>query len=157
MQLSQRNTHVKIRKRYILRLRQFTQWLPMVFFEKIPFNTLRYPISEQPRKARGGLGFTSLFPSLAALRKNKKGFLYVASLFIVGIFLVAIVWFGCYYILVKAVPAANKVAQHIGSNSTTYNMVDTFFSNVWYWAGVIGLIGLMFSAYVYSQRKGERT
>lgn len=81
--------------------------------------------------------------------------LYLLAIFLVSIMLLALSWYVVHYLLVTMQPIAVAVAQNLGSNSTNYNSIDTFFGNVDYWLPVVGLIALVIGVYQYSQKRGQ--
>lgn len=81
--------------------------------------------------------------------------LYIITMFLVSIILVAFAWFTMHYFLVTLQPICTSVAQRMGSNSTTYNQVNTFFGSLDNWLGIIAFIALIIGAYQYSQVRGR--
>lgn len=81
--------------------------------------------------------------------------LYIITMFLVSIILVAFAWFTMHYFLVTLQPICTSVAERMGSNSTTYNQVDTFFSGLDNWLGIVALLALVIGCYQYSQRRGQ--
>jgi len=77
------------------------------------------------------------------------------ALFIVSIMLIAFAWFTVHYFLVTLQPICSTVATNLGSNDATYTAVDTFFSGLDNWLGIIGLLAIIIGAYQYSQRRGQ--
>ena len=81
--------------------------------------------------------------------------LYVYAIVIVGIILIPVVWFGFHYLFWEIQPVAQSISESLGTNSTEYYQVDTFFQAVDEWALLLGLLSLSVWAYVYSQRRGR--
>lgn len=81
--------------------------------------------------------------------------LYIWALLIVSIMLVAFAWFTIHYFLSILQPICIGVAENMGSNSTTYDTVNTFIGHLDNWLGVIGLIAVIIGAYQYSQKRGR--
>lgn len=70
--------------------------------------------------------------------------------------LMAVLWFVFHSLFWFVQPAAFEVAVKLGTNSTQYNQVDSFFQVVDNWALIITLIALLIFVIVYSQKRGEQ-
>jgi hypothetical protein len=63
------------------------------------------------------------------------------------------IWFIMDNIVLSVQTAGVSVAQSIGSNTARYNLINTFITNVWTYFLVLGLMGLSYWVYIYTQRK----
>lgn len=90
---------------------------------------------------------------MKSLRKNEHGVLYVYVTILFFVCVVAIMWFIHASIFVEVQDVATNVAEHLGSNTTIYTQIDTFFDYQWRYFLVLGLIGLSIWVYIYTQRE----
>lgn len=81
--------------------------------------------------------------------------LHVYAVLAVGLIVIPIVWFGFHYLFWEIQPVAQNITEELGTNSTTYYQVDTFFQAVDNWGALLGLLALALWAYVYSQKRGR--
>jgi membrane associated rhomboid family serine protease len=82
--------------------------------------------------------------------------LYVWAMIAVGLIVIPILWFGYHYIFWEIQPVVVAIAEDLGTNSTTFYQVDTFFQAVDHWAHLLALLALGLWGYVYSQRRGRQ-
>jgi len=80
--------------------------------------------------------------------------IYVYAIAIIGIILIASIWFMFHYMFWLIQPVASGIAESMGTNGTQYDQVDAFFQGYDNWAAILGLITLFVFTIVYSQRKG---
>lgn len=82
--------------------------------------------------------------------------LYVLGVFIAGLFIIPIFWYIFHSLYWSVQPATVAIAEDLGTNSTRFYQVDTFFQNFENWLHVIALLVLGLFGIVYIQRRGER-
>jgi len=92
---------------------------------------------------------------LKFLVKTPVRVLYVYAMIAVGVVVIPIFWFGLHYIFWEIQPVAVEIAEDLGTNSTTFYQVDTFFQAIDNWAHLLALLALGLWAYVYSQKRGR--
>lgn len=84
-----------------------------------------------------------------------RAVLFVYAVAIVGIVLIALVWFLFHYMFWIIQPVTSDLAVDLGTNGTQYTQVDNFFQGIDNWAAILGLIALFLFVIVYSQRRGQ--
>jgi len=83
--------------------------------------------------------------------------LYVYGVIAVALILCVFLWFIGYYVFYNLQPAMG-VFMHQFENSTSYSsydLADTFMVNFWTYLPIIMFFGILYWAYIYSQRKGR--
>jgi len=78
----------------------------------------------------------------------------VIGLLVLGVILIAGVWFTFHYIFWVIQPVAVDLATDLNANGTQYTQVDTFFQAIDNWIAIIALLVLVVFGFVYSQRRG---
>lgn len=82
--------------------------------------------------------------------------LYMLAVVLVAIFGLAFVWFIINEVNTQVITVGHQVAYSLGTNSSTFDLAETFMSNVSSWLLIIALLGVALWAWRYSQMKGER-
>lgn len=88
-----------------------------------------------------------------SVEKGKRGVLYVYVVILFFICVVAVFWFIQASIFVEVQSVATGIAEDLGSNSTTYTLIDTFYTYLYKYVLVLALIGLSIWVYIYTQRE----
>lgn len=96
--------------------------------------------------------------SFPLVRPRPFRVLYILSVVLVTLFVMAFIWFGLYAVMnpVRA-GILSTMSQYDVENSTyqSFELADTFMSNLWTYILVIVVFALLYWVWVYSQRKGE--
>ncbi len=80
--------------------------------------------------------------------------LWVWAVFVVGLFVIPIVWFIVHYLFWTVQPIVVGIAVDLGTDTPMFYSVDTFFQTFENYLGVIALVALGVACIVYSQWKG---
>jgi len=89
------------------------------------------------------------------LLKNKSAVIKVWSVFFIGIFVCAFVWWVSHQFFLAFQSAGSSMIQTMETNSTRTDLIETFFLNVDTYILFIGLIALGLWVLQRSQKKGE--
>lgn len=81
--------------------------------------------------------------------------LYVYGMFIFTVVAMALVWYVCHSIFAYVQAIGVATSKTLSTNTTNYNSVNTFFSNVDNYILIVGLIVTVVWALQYSQKRGE--
>lgn len=83
--------------------------------------------------------------------------MYVVATAILAVFIIGFAWFACAMLVEKVAVAALPIISEHGSNPayTTFLYAQQFLDILWKSLPAIVLIGILFWAVIYSQRKGE--
>lgn len=80
--------------------------------------------------------------------------LYIWFLVAISIVVMAFMWYGFHTVMAQVATVSREAAIAMETNSSTYDAVDTFFTNIDTWFLVIFLFGIALFAYSYSQKRG---
>ena len=84
--------------------------------------------------------------------------LYQTAVVLVALFLMAFLWFGLYAGINSIRTGIMATMTQYDTADSTYSnfaLADTFMSNLWQFFLVIVVVGLIYWAFIYAQRKGE--
>ena len=99
--------------------------------------------------------FPATYQQARRLLENKSAVIKVGSVFFIGIFILAFVWWVSHQFFVAFQSAGSSMIQTMETNSTRTDLIETFFSNVDTYILFIALIVLGLWVLQRSQKKGE--
>jgi len=89
------------------------------------------------------------------LLENKTAIIQLWAVFFIGIFVLAFVWYFAHQMFLGFQTAGANMIESYGTNSTTSDAIEVFFSNVDTYILVFALFGLGFWVWQRSQKRGE--
>lgn len=83
--------------------------------------------------------------------------MYVYAVIIATLFVMGFFWFMFYAgVSLTRASVSNVMVQYNNNDTyTAFEYADTFMANIWGFFLVIMVLGLLYWAYIYSQRRGE--
>ena len=90
------------------------------------------------------------------MRKNNSGVMYVYAVVIVGLFVMAFLWFVVWASFTPLRTGVTDIMTQYNNESSPYPnflLADTFMYNLWAFFMAIVVFGLLYWAWLYSQRK----
>lgn len=78
----------------------------------------------------------------------------VYAISFLGLFIIPVVWYSFHFIFWEIQPVAQAIAEDLGTNTTMYYQIDTFFQGIDNWFAVIALVALALFGFVYSHKRG---
>lgn len=95
--------------------------------------------------------------SLPTLKPQPTWILYVTAVVLACLFIMGFLWFCLYAVFTQIQTAvASTMSQYDIANTTytSYELADTFITNIWVYFLAIFLLGISYWVYIYSSRKG---
>ena len=89
------------------------------------------------------------------LLRARRGDIYVYGVLAIGLLIIPVMWLAFHMMFWEVQPVSVEAAETLGTNTTEFYAVDSFFQAFDNWAHVLGLLALGLFAFVYSQRRGR--